>query len=309
MIDEYTLYDIEEKERENEKKRERKGKGSKKNKHFSPTPLHSLIDNMYLSLPDINKITRIRYKNPVISLYLNFTPDMLLGDNKVMLYFDSLKHLERQKRKEYIKSLTHDQQSSLKNDFVQIKEFLEHYFDYQNGKSFIIFKSGQELNLVLKINSHTRNVLTIDPNPLVQPLEEILENNNKVLYVIFERKKAHFYFYHLGYNQFIDSIKSFVPSDIDLRPATIQKERLNHLFIHFRKTAELLSIYDRQLNTDAIILFGEKNLVAELEHYLSEKVRHKIKDRYFLSAHWQKGDILNDIEHTLDKIKKRKDRS
>src|SRR5260370_910094 len=86
----------------------------------------------------------------------------------------------RQKRSEPIPKA---QKEVLTHDLKKIEDLLAQYYVPHDSHTIIIFKSAGELNRVIQLPVHATDRLTIDPDPYIVPLEMILEENERVLFL------------------------------------------------------------------------------------------------------------------------------
>ena len=84
---------------------------------------------------------------------------------------------------DYIESLSKSQKATLDHDIQEIEAFLADYFVPQHLRSLVIFRSGEKLNEVIGLLVRVNDGLKIDPDPYITPLEAVLEEDEKVLFV------------------------------------------------------------------------------------------------------------------------------
>jgi peptide subunit release factor 1 (eRF1) len=203
--------------------------------------------------------------------------------------------------KDFIDSLSKSQKATLEHDIQEIEGFLANYFVPQHLRSLIIFRSGQKLNEVIGLLVPTRDALKIDPDPYITPLEAVLEEDEKVLFVECVKQDAKFLLYQLGSVQQIDRTKSFVPSDTVDRsiPHHAQQHRLTHLQLHLKQVAdEIYHLYD-QGTWDLLALMAESRIAALLDEYLHESLKPKIIARILDSPDADARDRRELIEGAL----------
>jgi hypothetical protein len=173
----------------------------------------------------------------------------------------------------------------------------------------VIFRSAEKLNRVIKLEVRTSDGLTIDPDPYVMPLEVVLENNEKVLFVEVEKKESRFMLYHLGMSQQVERVQSFVPTDtIDKSiPGHAQRHRLTHLDWHLKYTATAAYRLYNEHTFDVVILLAEKRVSALLEEFLHDTVRQRIIGRIDNAPEAEPRDRKELIESTLREYRARKE--
>ena len=197
-------YAVEERERQiavlRQSRKKRQGKGRR---HSHPRSLLKSLKGANIVLPqDIRRLAETEYTNPVVSLYLKLNPEKLVPEEKGLVrFFHSLKNCAFAKHKDFIEALPHLQRESLDHDMKEIETFLAERFVPAQFRSVVIFKSGGALNRLVGLPVHTADNLVIDPDPYVLPLEAILEENERVLFVETSKGESHFLIYHLGYCQ------------------------------------------------------------------------------------------------------------
>jgi hypothetical protein len=250
----------------------------------------------------VRALVETEYTDPVISLYLDFSAEKVAPEPKGLLRsFHSMKTHVLDEHKDFIDSLSKSQKATLEHDIQEIEGFLANYFVPQHLRSLIIFRSGQKLNEVIGLLVPTRDALKIDPDPYITPLEAVLEEDEKVLFVECVKQDAKFLLYQLGSVQQIDRTKSFVPSDTVDRsiPHHAQQHRLTHLQLHLKQVAdEIYHLYD-QGTWDLLALMAESRIAALLDEYLHESLKPKIIARILDSPDADARDRRELIEGAL----------
>jgi hypothetical protein len=250
----------------------------------------------------VRALVETEYTDPVISLYLDFSAEKVAPEPKGLLRsFHSKKTHALDEHKDFIDSLSKSQKATLEHDIQEIEGFLANYFVPQHLRSLIIFRSGQKLNEVIGLLVPTRDALKIDPDPYITPLEAVLEEDEKVLFVECVKQDAKFLLYQLGSVQQIDRTKSFVPSDTVDRsvPHHAQQHRLTHLQLHLKQVAdEIYHLYD-QGTWDLLALMAESRIAALLDEYLHESLKPKIIARILDSPDADARDRRELIEGAL----------
>src|SRR5712671_3288043 len=232
----------------------------------------------------IRALVESEYSDPVISLYLNLSPEKVAPETKGLLRsFHSMKT------------------RTLEHDLQEIDAFLADYFVPQHLRSLVVFRSGEKLNEVIGLLVRTKDVFKIDPDPYITPLEAVLEDDEKVLFVESAKNDTRFLLYQLGSCQQIERAKSFVPTDTVDRsiPHRAQEHRLEHLRTHLRQVAsEIYQLYE-QGSWDLLVLMAENRVAALLDEYLHESLKPKIIGRVLDSPDADARDRKELIENAL----------
>jgi hypothetical protein len=258
-----------------------------------------------ISQKDIRDIVQAQYVSPVVSLYLSLTAEKLVPRGKGLVrVFRSLKTREYQKRQSFISSLSRRQQTRLDRDMEEIETFLENLVPMELGAT-IIFKCGEDLNRVLALPVHTSDSLVIDADPYVVPLEAVIEQNERVLFVEVSKRESRFLICHMGYCQEVDRIRSFVPSDsVDASiPGKAQRHRLTHLQWHLKETARHIYRLSNEHAYHALVLMGEERVEHMLEEFLHESLKPKIISRIYSAPAADPRDRKGLIESALREYK------
>src|SRR5712691_11290708 len=207
-------YAVEERERQIAVLRESRRKRERKQVSHPTSLLKSLKEPNIISPQSIRSLAETEYKDPVVSLYLQLNPEKMVPKEKGLVrFFHSLKNGAFEKRKDFIAGLPRSQKESLGHDLKEREAFLAEHPVPAKLRSVVIFKSGKALNRIVGLPVKTADHLVIDPDPYILPLEAILEENERVLFVEISKEESHFLVYQLGYCQEVDKIKSFVPTD------------------------------------------------------------------------------------------------
>lgn len=232
-----------------------------------------------ISEDKVRALVETEYANPVISLYIALGPDKVAPEPRGLVRaFHSMKTRAFEQHKDFIDSLSRTQKAILEHDLREIESFLADYFVPQHLRSLIIFRSGEKLNEVIGLLVPTNDAFKIDPDPYITPLETVLEDDEKVLFVERAKDDTKFLLYQLGSCQQIDRAKPSLPTDTADKsiPRRAQEHRLEHLRAHLRQVAdEIYQLYD-QGACDLLVLMAETRIAALLEEYLHESLKPKI---------------------------------
>ena len=270
----------------------------------------AFAERPFINREDLKTIARQHYERPVITFYLNFSPERLVrADPPVFVsVFHSLRHQALEARKAHIETLPREQRLGLPDDLRDVEAFLEGY-QPSGARSLVVFKSGTRLNRVMPLPVRVADSLTIDTDPFVEPLEAIMEEQHRVLVVDLAKEKTTFFLYELGFEEQIHAIRSFVPSDtVDAgRPGKVQRHRLTHLQWHFKASAQAAERLFRERGCDFVALIGEETLVKEFEDYLAKSLR----DHLVAELRWSPDDGPNRrraaLEEALAKQRKKEE--
>lgn len=228
---------------------------------------------------DLREMVRV-YDTPVVSLYLNPAPKHPPAPRYPMTVFHSLRHQELEARRDWVESLGHDARVLLRNDLDAVERFLEEYAvpAETEARCLVVLKSGVELNRAMTLPVRTRDRLTIDLDPYVVPLEQMLERERRVLVVEVSHEDARFRVHCLGRQEQIDHCRSFVPSvTVDRsRPGKVQRHRMTHFQWHLRGVAQATSRLLEERQCDAVVLAGDETVLGTLEELLPRDVEQRI---------------------------------
>jgi hypothetical protein len=270
----------------------------------------AFAERPFINREDLKAIARQHYERPVITFYLNFSPERLVrADPPVFVsVFHSLRHQALEARKAHTETLPREQRLGLPEDLREVEAFLEGY-QPSGARSLVVLKSGTQLNRVMPLPVRVADSLTIDADPYVEPLEAIMEEQHRVLAVDLAKEKTTFFLYELGFEEQIHSIRSFVPSDtVDAgRPGKVQRHRLTHLQWHFKASAQAAERLFRERGCDFLALIGEETLVKDFEDYLAKPLH----DRLVAELNWSPDDGPNRrraaLEEALAKQRKKEE--
>jgi len=258
----------------------------------------------------IRALVETEYSDPVISLYLNLSPEKVAPEPKGLLRsFHSMKTRALEAHRDFIESLSKSQKATLEHDLQEIDAFLADYFVPQHLRSLVIFRSGEKLNEVIGLLVRTNDVFKIDPDPYITPLEAVLEDDEKVLFVESAKDDTKLLLYQLGSCQQIERAKSFVPTDTVDRsiPHRAQEHRLEHLRTHLRQVAsEIYQLYE-QGSWDLLLLMAENRIAALLDEYLHASLKPKIIGRVLDSPDADARDRKELIENALREYRANKE--
>jgi hypothetical protein len=263
-----------------------------------------------ISEDKIRALVETQYSDPVISLYVGLSPEKVAPEPKGLLRsFHSMKTHALEEHKDFIESLSKSQKATLQHDIQEIDAFLVDYFVPQHLRSLVIFRSGEKLNEVIGLLVPSKDAFKIDPDPYIAPLEAVLEEDEKVLFVESAKDDTKFLLYQLGSCQQIDRAKSFVPSDTVDRsiPHRAQEHRLEHLRTHLRQVAsEIYHLYE-QGSWDLLMLMAENRIAALLDEYLHESLKPKIIGRILDSPDADARDRKGLIENVVREYRANKE--
>jgi hypothetical protein len=277
-----TAYPVEEREKQISLLRELKLK-RRQGQDLRPTSLVlAAREGTTLSKRELKAMVEAKYQSPVISLYMALTPEAVAPKEKALTrLFHSARTRALEERKEFVASLSRPQRETLTFDLKEIEIFLAEYFIPREVRTLVIFKSGEELNRVFGLPVHIPDLLAIDPYPLITPLESVLEEQERVLFLEVTKEESRFAVYHFGYYLEVDRIRSFVPSDrVDKSiPGHVQQHRLTHLQWHLKTTAQHAYHLFAEQDCEALVVMGEERIQSLLDEYLHQTLKSKIISR------------------------------
>jgi peptide chain release factor subunit 1 len=262
----------------------------------------------FINREDLRSIAGGSYDRPVLTLYLNFTPDRLVrADRPVFLsVFSSLRHQALESNKEYIDSLPHAQRLQVPEDLREIQDFLEGY-QPQGARALVILKSGEQLNRVMPLPVRVADHLTIGGDPYIQPLEAILEEEQRALIVDVARHTTAVSIYELGFELPIDKTVEDLPRETHeaFREGKTERHRETHVVWHFKASAQLADRVFREAACDVAILIGEQITVDEFEDYLPKALHQRLIGRLHLDREAPPNQRRAAIEGVMNEQRKR----
>ena len=236
----------------------------------------------FINRQDLRAIAGREYETPVLTLYLNFSPDRLVrADRPVFLsVFSSLRHRALEARKAYLDGLPHAQRLRVPEDLREIQEFLEGY-EPAGARALVIFKSGTQLNRVLPLPVRVADHLTIEPDAYIEPLEAIVEGEHRMLLLEVSKDQTNVSIYELGYELPIDSVVEDLPRETHeaFREGKTERHREVHVVWHFKASAVLASQVFREQGADLVVLIGEDTVLKAFEDYLPKALRERVVAR------------------------------
>ena len=264
----------------------------------------SLIDALARPGPpsaaEIKALAEIEYSSPVTSLYLRMDPEVAIPQEKALVrFFHSLKTRALDEQKDFIEALPKPQKEILNDDLKEIEVLLEQYFVPAGARSLIILKSGEQLNRVFRLPAWTIDSLRIGGGPHVAPLEAVLEENEKVLFVEVSIGESRLLIYHLGYLE-TDRITTSVPRKTGEPPFKRNEQRhMSHLQRHLNATATGAYHLFLEHSCTGLILMGEKQVLSSLEEFLHKTLKANTINRIYASPPADPRDRKELIETAL----------
>jgi hypothetical protein len=300
-------YELDAKARDDNATRER----TAKNKEVQKTQLpHSIPKYDFSLFRQVNMsrlecLTKGKFDSPVISLYINLSPERLLRQKDVFLtVFNSLKHTAFQENKAFIESLSHQQQMQVEDDFTVIQHYLQSNFDATDTKSIALFKSGAELQWMFNLPIPGDDYLAIDPDPYTLPLIVHLDEQRTALAVHVEVDHASFYAYRSGSLRQLDAIKSQVPDlSLDIsRPNKVQRHNYEHLNRHFKSVCDKLSRLARRHDLSDLVLIGDERVINNFQKdCLTPDVQQRVIAALPYHPGSTEGELAEQIQQELQR--------
>ena len=281
----------------------------------SPTTLAKAfqIRNTF-DLEHLDNLLKRSFDNPVISLYLTFSGKNTYRTDKIYLTeFNSLMKEEIKEKKKYIDKLPTKQKESVRKDLKDIESFLVKLKSITKDKikSLVIFKSNKDLNLVLTFltNLHIKNSLSIDPDPYITPLLEVLKIHGTYLMVRVEANYAVFYINQLGNVIPLKKIKikgGFQKANIKSAgvPGKAQRDRRNQIHLFYKEIANNINSFIYSNNYKGLFLMGDRQTVKKFREYLSKEAQELFLKNIITSP----TTTLKEIRKKVDEVIKNKEK-
>lgn len=286
--------------------------GYKRRELRPQTLLLALAEQPQVSREWLREIMQEQYTNFVVSLYLNRTPEKIAEGPKgsMLSTFHELKPRVMEERKEYIASLSREQQFALEHDLREIESLLQEDVLRGDLRSLVIFRSGEQQNHVARLLVPTTDALVIGSDPYVLPLEAALEENETVLLIEAEKAESRFVIDHLGLIQQVARIEtSFATEDYtgSIDPGHAQRHRLTHLEWHAKRTADAAYQLLLQHAFDRVIVLSELRVWAALENFLRDPVKERIIGHIENAPGSEKRDRRELIDSVLREYRAKKE--
>jgi len=249
----------------------------------------------------IKALANYSFSDPVISLYLNLTPENV----KRKAYISQVKSMikqAKQKQEKYIKSLTKAQQQALKQDIEEIIDFIENEFNPDGLQTLVIFKSGRELKLALHlpVKLYSANRVVIDSDIYTLPLLALYHKNPKTLVVRIAKTQAKIYRLHLGIFEPITTLKTktYPIASIPLKDKA-QARMQAHTHRFFKEVVKYLVNLHIQEHFNKIIIAGVEATVQRFMPVIPEYMQKRIIGEIYLPAEATEGMLKQQAIDTL----------
>jgi release factor family 10 len=256
----------------------------------------------FISREDLKRIAELSYERPVITVYLNFSPDRLVrADRPVYLsVFSSLRHQALESKKAYLESLPHAQRLGVPEDLREVQEFLE-AFEPEAARALVIVKSGEQLNRVMPLPTRVADHLMVEPNPYLEPLEAIMEKQHRLLVLDVAKDRTVISIDELGHEFVVDSITEDLPRETHeaFREGKTERHRETHVVWHFKASAQQADRIFREAGCDLVLLVGEETTVDEFEDYLPKALQERLIGRLQLAPNAGPNERRTAIEKLL----------
>lgn len=255
----------------------------------------------------LRQLVERHYQHPVISLYIDLSPDRLLRERKVYVtVFNSLKHTATITHRQFLNTLSHQDRLSIREGMVHIHAYLAHQFDAANARSLAIFYAKQELQEVYALSSPGRDYLAIDSDPYTLPMEAILDVEQNLLIARLDQNQADIYQYRTGQLQVLDTITADRPDSIDIsmdksRPNKVQRHEQDMLHQFLKKVTDRLAALSHQTAITKIVLSGDRRIMSHFEHHeLPQHFRQNLLAILPYSPHQSEAEMLNQIRQAIE---------
>jgi release factor family 10 len=227
-----------------------------------------------ITAEELRQLVRHHYGQPVVSLYLSLTRERTTGERKgLQSAFHSLRHETLEERRTYVDGLPRDERRQLETDLGEIELVLEED-RWAGASSLVILKAGNDLNRLVAVPVSVADLMVIDTDPYISPLERLLEAHPKVLVVEVAEDSARFWTTHMGVRRELGHLSDFVAdSTVD---AAHQRRRETHLHWHLRHTARVADHLLASEDSDRVVLVGEERVRALLEETLPVALAAKV---------------------------------
>jgi hypothetical protein len=249
---------------------------------------------------EIKILAESDYNSPVTSLYLRMDREKVAPQGKALVrVFHSLRTRALEEQKDFIEALPKRPKETLNDDLKEIEVFLSQDFVPAGSRSLIIFKSGEQLNRIFRLPAWTIDAMVVGRDPHIAPLEAVLEENERVLFVEVSIGESRLLVYHLGYLE-ADRITASVPKKTVEPPFKRNEQRwLTHLQWHLKATADRAYHLFRERSCTGLILMGENQVLSSQEEFLHETLRANIITRIHASPAADPRDRKELIESAL----------
>src|SRR5438132_6332113 len=136
----------------------------------SDTLLKDMRSQRTLSDSDLRRLITAAFDQPVVSLYINLSPDdaVVAGKAARLELLSSMRHSELAARRYLVDQLAPVQKTRLERDLDELETLLE-IPDLRGHRSVVAFKSGHQLHRAAALHVRTPNALRIDIDPYVAP--------------------------------------------------------------------------------------------------------------------------------------------
>jgi hypothetical protein len=225
---------------------------------------------------DLRRLISADFDQPVVSLYINLSPDDAAGQGKAarLELFNSMRRSELAARRYLVDQLAPAQKALLERDLDELRTLLETP-DLRGHRSVVAFKSGHQLHRAAALHLRTPDALRIDIDPYVAPLELLLETHRPAVVVEAGKQSAQLWTLRLG-----------------------ELDEVDHMW-HLQETAQLATRLLDQQPRAVLIVIGDAPVLAELTDHLPERTTGRLAGRLPLDPGRDRAELERQLERLL----------
>jgi hypothetical protein len=299
MADDLYYQELEDEMLDKATKRDREDKNTKRALTDQPdtTLMAPFEARETITKEELAELTKPVYENPVVSLYLNLTPDKVIRELRVYLtYFNSLKKIALRRDAEFVKGLDHFQKESLESDLQEVEKYLSGNFDPEGEQTLVLFVSGEQLRRAYRLKIRTTDYVTVGKEPYTFHLANAFEVNKPLLITHLERELCVFYEYYLGNLKEIHRVELDLPNlNVDISPTHIQSHNLEAVHRHLKNIGEYISSFIGSHGDYYLMFEGEEKLIKE---FMQKELHKSLQDKVIYT--FAEGNLMEEIRKGLE---------
>ncbi|MEP6775714.1 MAG: hypothetical protein ABJA50_08975, partial [Chloroflexota bacterium] len=238
----------------------------------------------------------------VLSAYLPTPPVQVLGQKYLVRFREECKAI-----RQVLEKTSRGERLSFETSFSSIEEYLTTVLDPRHPGVAVFAAAERGYLYAVPLPERPPTMVVWGSQPILAPLEEVLDEHERVAFVMADRRRARLFTIYLGAIEEQREFESADPgtSNISGIAGNHARHYQEHVQRHIRRTVQAAAALQRAQPFDRLILAGPDDVIVMLKDEMPSPLRARFAGTLSIALDATDAEVLDAARQVMESVERR----